>query len=121
MLMAQEVEMKITYFSSTEEIVTEFGNRVRRMRIDSNRTQKALAEEAGLSVRTLSNLESGKETSFATVIEVLRVLNRVEGLDGLVPEETVRPSAVFAGEKPRERAGKRKAEPESGWKWGDES
>ncbi len=114
--------MKITYYSSTTEILTEFGNRVKTLRLSENMTQKELAERAGLSVRTLVNMESGKETSFSTVIAVLQVLNRVESIDLLIPEQETRPNAYLVREKAPERARKKKeTKPKTGWKWGDES
>ena len=75
-------------------------------------TQKELAEMTNLSLRTISNLESGKDVSFSTVIEVLRALGQLQSLE----------LEIAALGKPRERARKKAntAAPQTGWKWGDE-
>ena len=115
--------MKIQFYSSTEEILRELGSRLKAIRIERMMTQEELAEQTNLARRTISNLESGKDISFATVIEVMRALGQLQNLDLLVPEQTVRPSQLLTQKKPRERATSKKYRPDtqSGWKWGDES
>lgn len=114
--------MKIVPFSSTPEILAELGHRIKTMRIDMSITQKELAMRTNLSMRTISNLETGKDVSFSTVIEVLRALGKLPRLDLLIAEQQVRPSQIVALGKPRERASS-KAAPKNEttpWKWGDE-
>ena len=115
--------MKIDYYSSTEEILLEIGRRTKAARIAMSETQQDLAERANLSVKTISNLETGKDVSFSTIIEVLRMLGQLPALDLLIPDQSLRPSRIAAFEKPRERA-RRKTDVlrETGavWKWGDE-
>ena len=121
---AQEdiTEMKINYYSGTDEIMKELGSRIKAARIDMNITQSMMAERTNLSQRTISNLENGKDVSMQTLIEVLRVLGRVQGLDAVIPEVIFRPSQIAYDKKPRERASAAKAGKvaENTWKWGDE-
>ena len=115
--------MKITFSSSTEEILSEVGRRIKAARINANMTQRQMAENTGLSLKTVSNLENGKDVSFSTVIDVLRVTGNLQTLDVILPENVVRPSQIVQMGKPRERVRSRRrgvAETESGWKWGDE-
>lgn len=115
--------VKITFFSSTNEVLTELGSRIKAARIAMPATQKEMAEMTTLSQRTISNLETGKDVSFSTVIEVLRALGQLQSLELMIPEQEPRPSQIAALGKPRERArSKKKKTPEtqSGWKWGDE-
>ena len=101
--------MKITFYASTNEVLSELGRRIKSARIALPATQKEMAEMTNLSQKTISNLETGKDVSFSTVVEVL--------------EQGPRPSEIAALGKPRERAGrkaKEKPEAQSGWKWGDE-
>ena len=113
--------MKINYFSSGNEIMRELGKRIKAERISMNITQSKMAELTNLSKRTISNLENGKDVSLHTLIEVLRVLGRLDGLDILVPETGIRPSSLANNAKPRERASSAaEAVQENSWKWGDE-
>lgn len=115
--------MKITFYSSTEEVLTELGSRIKAARIAVSVTQKEMAELTNLSQKTISNLETGKDVSFSTVIEVLRALGQLQSLELMIPEQGPRPSQLASLGKVRERASrKKKTKPEnySGWKWGDE-
>ncbi len=115
--------MKILFYSSTNEVLMEMGNRIKAARIDMEITQKEMAERTNLSLGTISNLETGKDVSFSTVIEVLRVLNQLQNMEMMIPEYRIRPSQIAELGKARERVRKKKTESQersSGWKWGDE-
>ena len=110
--------MKISYYSSIVEIQKELGFRVKSARIDKQLTQEGLAAQAGVSPKTVSNLETGKDVSFKTVIEVLRALGFLQNMDLLLPE---RPSQLAEMGKKRERAPRQKKEKDhADWTWGDE-
>lgn len=115
--------MKITFYASTNEVLSELGRRIKAARIALPATQKEMAKMTNLSQKTISNLETGKDVSFSTVVEVLRALGMLQSLELMIPEQRPRPSEIAALGKPRERAGrkaKEKPEAQSGWKWGDE-
>ena len=100
--------MKISFYSSNEEVLKEIGDRIKEARIEKDITQKEMAGRTELSQRTISNLENGKDVSFSTVIEVLRELGELQKLDILLPEGQVRPTEFVAQGKKRERASGRK-------------
>ena len=115
--------LKITYYSSTKEVLRELGSRIKAERIATQTTQKEMAERTNLSQKTISNLENGKDVSFSTVIEVLRELGRLQSLEVMIPDQGIRPSDIVKYGKQRERVRSRaakKPESDSGWKWGDE-
>jgi transcriptional regulator with XRE-family HTH domain len=115
--------MKITFYSSTNEVLSELGSRIKTARIAMPATQKEMAAMTNLSQKTISNLENGKDVSFSTVVEVLRALGQLQSLELMIPEQGLSPSQIAALGKPRERASsksKEKPEAQSGWKWGDE-
>ena len=115
--------MKITFFSSTNEVLLELGSRIKAARIAMSITQKGMAARTNLSQKTISNLENGRDVSLTTVIEVLRALGQLQGLDVVIPEQGISPSQIAALGKQRERvSSKAKAESQahSDWKWGDE-
>lgn len=115
--------MKINFYSSTNEVLSEIGSRIKAARIALPATQKEMAERTGLSQRTIGNLETGKDVSFSTVIDVLRALGLLESLEMMIVEQGPRPSQIAALGKPRERASRRKSAEKNAslkWKWGDE-
>lgn len=84
--------MRIESQLADAAVVEELGRRLRQLRLDQNLTQQGLAEEAGVSVATVRNLENGKRTQLITLIRVLRTLGLLSDLDRLVPER--RPSPI---------------------------
>lgn len=113
--------MKISYYSSDDELQKEFGNRVKHVRIDMEMTQEQLAAQSGVSARTVSNLETGKDVSFRTVLQVMRALGCLQNLDMLLPEQLVRPSQLAEMGKRRERAPRKKqTTSHTDWTWGED-
>jgi transcriptional regulator with XRE-family HTH domain len=78
--------MRIDSQLTDEAVVAELGRRLKRTRLQRNLTQRTLAEEAGVSLATVRNLEDGKPSQLVTLIRVLRVLGMVGGLERAVPE-----------------------------------
>lgn len=58
-------------------------DRLRKERLSQQMTQADVAGRAGIGVNTLSNLETGRNTSFETVIRVAMVLGRGSELEAL--------------------------------------
>lgn len=70
-------------FLRPDEIVVELGGRLKRQRIAQGLTQAEVAARAGVSTPTISNLESGKNTAFETVVRVVSVLGLENELQDL--------------------------------------
>ena len=115
--------MKINSYTSTNEVLVELGRRMKAARIAMPATQKEIAELTGLSLRTISNVETGKDVTFSAVIEVLRAMGQLQNLEIMLPEPGIRPSQIVQLGKPRERVRKKadkSRERKHAWKWGDE-
>ncbi len=114
--------MKITESHSNSQIISEVARRMQERRIKLNITQKELAKQAGISPRTLTNIEEGQNYSFLTLIALLKSLNLIDSINNLIPETLVEPISLIkaSANKKRKRASKTKLNPQ-GWKWGDES
>lgn len=114
--------VKIDYFSSTQEVLKEIGRRIKKTRIAMSVTQEEMAERTALSKRTISNLETGKDVSLSTLIDILRAENLLQNMDLITPDEGIRPSQIVALGKMRERVrnGKQPGTGKTEWKWGDE-
>jgi transcriptional regulator with XRE-family HTH domain len=116
--------MKITKQATDEAILRELGGRLARVRLERNLTQAQLAEQAGVSKRTVERLESGSvATQLSGFIRVCRVLDVMERFDLLVPEPVPSPveQLKLRGRKRQRASAKRKTQvPSKKWQWGDE-
>jgi transcriptional regulator with XRE-family HTH domain len=118
--------MKIHKDLSDEAILREVGSRLAAARLARNLTQATLAEEAGVSKRTVERLESGEVAArLSGLVRVCRVLDIVDRLDSLVPLPSVSPveQLKLAGRRRKRASGSRRAAPRAKrkWRWGDES
>ncbi len=115
--------MKIERESSEKAVLKELGGRLSRYRLNRNQTQESLAEEAGVSPRTLKRIEKGQSTQLGSLIRILRALDLLENLEVLVPAPLPSPiQQVKLGGKRRRRASSQPQGPDStgSWTWGDD-
>ena len=83
--------MKLTNDNSDSAVLKEIGNRIAQYRLNQDKTQAALAQEAGVSNRTMTRVENGSSIQASSLIRILRALKLVENLDGLIPEPVASP------------------------------
>lgn len=88
------------------ELEVELGERLKTLRIHRNLDQATLAERAGISPRTLRNLENGAGSSLRTLIQVVRALGRESWLDVIAPIPSINPLMLTRAAAPRQRASK---------------
>lgn len=103
-----------------EALLQELGRRIAKQRLERNLSQAQLAEQAGISKRTLERLEAGAAaTRLSLFLRVLRQLDLLERLDLLLPEPQPSPLALLELQKAgRKRASRRRvAKPTSTWTW----
>ena len=116
--------MNIESLMTDSQILTEIGQRLARKRLDLNMTQKDLAEEAGVGLRTVQRLEAGAVgTQLSVFIRVCKVLDLIDQLDRFIPESTVSPMALLkqkGKERMRASGAHTIVESPGEWKWGDE-
>ncbi len=94
---------------SDQEVLVELGRRIKRIRLQQNRTQAQIAEKSGLSLRTVCAAEAGDDVRLSTLIKLLRVLGRLGGLDAWLPSPQVSPLELVKREgKQRQRARRRR-------------
>ena len=115
--------MKIEGLLTDEAILAELGRRFVQRRLELQLTQEILAEQAGVSKRTVERVEAGGTMQMSTMIRILRVLGLLDRLETLVPETRVRPMDLLKlkGKARKRASGKRKPTDEMPWKWGDEA
>lgn len=115
--------MKITSLLTDETVLAEIGERIATRRIEMQLTQAEVAEQAGIAKRTLERMEAGYSSQLASLIRVLRVLDAMPGLEGLIPETGPRPMDLLKREgKVRQRASGKRGKKSTGkpWHWEDE-
>lgn len=76
-------------------IVAEIGKRLKDTRTKKKFTQAEVAERAGVSAFTISQIETGKNTSLASLIAVMRVLKLLENFETLIPEQIISPVSLL--------------------------
>lgn len=115
--------MKINRELAPESILQELEDRMIQQRISMGLTQADLARQAGVSKRTVERIENGSDTQLSTLIRLLRVLNLVDRLDILIPENSTSPMELLEKTKKQKKKQrmKRSIKTEPSWKWGDES
>ena len=104
-------------------IGAENGRCLERMRLPKNVTQKTLAREAEIGLRTLRRLEAGQPTSLDSFLRVAITLGFGDGLLAAIPSHDIRPIERVD----RRRAERRRARPKredtlnAPWTWRRES
>lgn len=116
--------MKITAQLTDEGILRELGARLGSARLGLNLTQAMLADQAGISKRTVERLESGAvATQLSGFLRVCRTLGLLERFESLIPEPIPSPMEQLKRQgRKRQRAsgGKAVAAKPKKWTWGDE-
>jgi len=113
--------MKFTEKSSDSAILEELGSRIAQYRLNRNLTQEDLANEAGISLRTLVRIEQGYPAQMTSIVRLLRILRLLMNMEALIPEPPVSPVQQLKMEgKKRKRASSKAAmlTNKQPWSWG---
>ena len=108
---------------TSNRLQVEIGRRLAKLRLARNVTQRMLAREAGIGLRTLRRLEAGEPTSLDTFLRVVIALDLGDGLLTAVPSHDIRPIQRVENRgqerrRARPQAASQQSEP---WTWGEES
>jgi transcriptional regulator with XRE-family HTH domain len=119
--------MQIDRAQTNDAVLVELGRRLEFHRLQSNRTQAELADEAQVGRATLQRLERGQSVQSTSLIKVLRALGLLGALEVAVPSSIELPMAELerAQRHSRRRASGARgvAAPdasETPWRWGEE-
>ena len=107
---------------SPESLLEEIGKKLAHLRLSRNITQSELAQDAGVSLRTLRRLESGKGVTLDSFIRILVALKLQQNMDILIPNPRIRPiERVRTGGRKRQRSRSAKTVKHgTKWRWGNE-
>jgi transcriptional regulator with XRE-family HTH domain len=91
-----------------KEMEVEFGRQLRDLRLRRNIDQRRLAEQAGVALNAVKNLENGRGATLSSLVKVLRSLGRADWLKTLAPTVGISPMRMLKARQPRQRASKNK-------------
>ena len=114
--------MKISSNATDKAILNELAGRLARYRLDKNLTQAQLAQQAGVSKRTVERLEAGGSAQLSSLIRLCRALNLLPQFETFIPELPPSPIAQLKLRgNDRQRASAKKSPRKSPrkWEWGD--
>ena len=92
---------------SDKALAEQIGAFVKHHRLQQNKSQEILAEQAGISRSTLSLLERGETVTVSTLLQVLRVLDQLQVMDAFAVDQTISPLELVRKEKARHRRARR--------------
>lgn len=92
---------------TTKKLEQELGRHLRDLRLRKNVDQRLLAEQAGVALNVVKNLESGKGTTVASLIKVLRALGREDWFSTLAPAISISPLQMIKAKPARQRASRK--------------
>lgn len=116
--MSYNIEFSV---ATSDQVEAALCKRLESIRLSRNITQAQLAEEAGVSPRTIGRLEKGQGVSMDTFIRIMIALGIQQNLEALLPDPIVRPIervGIGAGERKRARPTQTSNERPT-WSWGD--
>jgi transcriptional regulator with XRE-family HTH domain len=122
--------MEISKLLSDEAVLGELGERIARFRLEQQLTQTDLAEQAGISKRTLERIEAGASVQMLNMLRVWRVLELLPNLDRMIPQPGPSPLDLLKRKgKQRQRASasrSKKEQSDSGvreqtWSWAEDA
>lgn len=111
--------MRFGIFTGEEGILEEVGRRLAQHRLNQNLSQKALAEKASTSLRTIQRLEKGYGgTHLSALIRVCMILGLSGRLEAMFPDHVESPIELLKRQgKRRKRASNKKSISPTKWQW----
>ena len=107
-----------------KQILSAIGARISQYRINHRLSQARLADQAGVSKRTIERIEAGESAQMSSMIRVFRVLDLLPGLEAMIPETGPRPMDILKLEgKKRQRVYPSRGkviDKRTTWSWDDE-
>ena len=102
--------MEQTY-RSPAELQSELGERLRALRLNRNLAQSEVAAKAGVSLRSVINLEGGMGSTVETLVRVLNAMDAAGVLETLAPKPQISPLALLHSPRPQRRVRRPRIKP----------
>jgi transcriptional regulator with XRE-family HTH domain len=88
--------------STDPEVLKEIGLRLQELRRSRDLTLGDVASLCGLSEKTVSRAEHGRNPTLLTVVRLLRAYERLSALNEFIPEPEISPMALIRERRGRE-------------------
>lgn len=82
----------------------QLGQQLRSLRLRRNIDQRQLAQQAGVALNAVKNLEAGRGATVTSLVKVLRALDRADWLHALAPTVSISPMQMLRSSPVRRRA-----------------
>ena len=105
-------------------LLDQIGQRLAAYRLARNLTQRQLAEQAGVGLRTVQRLEAGAAaTHLSAFLRICRLLGLLDRIDALIPEPAPSPIAQLRLHGKRRKRARRAKRPQNSarWAWDDQA
>jgi transcriptional regulator with XRE-family HTH domain len=102
--------MEQTY-KSPAELQSELGERLRALRLNRNLAQREVSAKAGVSLRSVINLEGGKGSTVETLVRVLNAMDAAGVLETIEPTPQISPIALLHSPRPQRRVRRPRLKP----------
>jgi len=93
-----------------DRLEVELGRQLRILRLRLNLNQRQLADQAGIALNVVKNLEGGRGSTIRSLAQVLRVIDRADWLRTLAPAVSISPVQMLRTKAPRLRASRQTKE-----------
>lgn len=108
----------IDWYSMTDAGLSQIiGNFIKHHRLEQNKTQIQVANDAGLSRSTLSLLERGGTVTLTTLLQVLRVLDLLNVMDVFKIQRQISPLRLAKLEKQNRKRARSTQQGETKSEW----
>lgn len=103
---------------SPSAIAEELGERLKQARLNADKTQVEVAEQAGISRKAVLNAEKGK-VQLETLVAIMGVLRLTGQLDNFLPIQEISPIQLskLQGRKRQRASGQRSATEQDSSEW----
>lgn len=105
--------------ASSKVVIAALCKRLNGIRLSRNISQADLANEAGVSRRTMTRLADGKVISLDSFVRVMLALRLTDHLAAMLPDPSIRPVERLKFEGAERQRTSRKKDKASEWKWRD--
>ena len=75
-------------------VINKIGAFIKNERLNSNKTQGQLSDEAGVNRSTLSQIENGEAITLLSLIQIIRALNKLELLEIFSIQQLISPISL---------------------------
>jgi transcriptional regulator with XRE-family HTH domain len=108
-----ENNLKNWYAMSDPAVLEIIGDFIRKTRLNQNKTQQEVSENAGINRSTLVNMEKGKGGTLISLVQVLRALEQLHLLKNFEVKTELSPLQLAKIEMKKRRRASRKTSGEN--------